>query len=201
MRSKNKMGRMNYILLVLCGLGLSIDGLAQNRQIITHQDSVCEFGLISIIDDEEKKLDAKKYYHWYRWGAIYTTQGGYSGRLLDGSYSVFYASKQLKVQGEMKLGLRDGEWLFWNIQGNLKKVEHWKKGKRTKVVYPNFKKTQKSKNRIVKWWTAKRKKKQGENDKLEPEPKENDHAKEKKKWNWKFWRSWFNKQESPKEKG
>lgn len=69
--------------------------------------------------DEPKFTDPSKLYHWYSSNQVKVTQGGFSGKLLDGGYADYYLNKQLKEKGRFKLGLKKGEWNTWNEQGIL----------------------------------------------------------------------------------
>ncbi|MXV15752.1 toxin-antitoxin system YwqK family antitoxin [Hufsiella ginkgonis] len=69
-----------------------------------------------------------KTYHWYSANRIRTTQGGFSGKLLDGNYTEYYLSKDLKEKGSFKNGLKHGEWLAWSADGKLKSRERWRTG-------------------------------------------------------------------------
>jgi len=68
-------------------------------------------------------------YAWFSGNKIAWTQGGYSGKLLDGPYTEFYPNKALKTQGGFDMGLRKGEWRSWTELGNLDSVVHYSKGK------------------------------------------------------------------------
>lgn len=74
------------------------------------------------------KTNPNLFYYWYSTNLIHTTQGGYSGRLLNGQYSEYYLNKNLKQEGVFKKGLRDGAWKKWNEDGTLKEVVNWKDG-------------------------------------------------------------------------
>lgn len=67
-------------------------------------------------------------YYWYSANIIHETQGGYSGRLLDGLYTAYYPNKNLKEQGRFKKGLKDGLWKAWKEDGSLQSTSNWKKG-------------------------------------------------------------------------
>jgi antitoxin component YwqK of YwqJK toxin-antitoxin module len=79
------------------------------------------------------RVDAKpdRLYYWYGSNLIHATQGGFSGTLLNGSYSEYYANKSLKEQGVFKNGLKEGIWKSWNTDGFLVKEFTWKKGLRS----------------------------------------------------------------------
>ena len=69
------------------------------------------------------------FYYWYDANAIHTSQGGYSGKLLNGSYTEYYTNKNLKIQGNFKKGLKDGVWKSWNEEGAIVSVTKWRKGR------------------------------------------------------------------------
>ena len=68
------------------------------------------------------------FYYWYEANAIHSTQGGFSGKLLNGQYNEYYLNKNLKVQGGFKKGLKNGEWKSWNEDGTLAGSSTWKNG-------------------------------------------------------------------------
>lgn len=69
------------------------------------------------------------FYYWYSANAVHSTQGGYSGRLLNGLYIEFYLNKNLKEQGAFKKGLKSGVWKSWNEDGTVNSVSTWEKGR------------------------------------------------------------------------
>jgi len=97
-----------------------------HRVFLTRADTSYEF-YASI---PEKKFSAQpaKIYFWYRPDTILMTKGGYSGRILDGSYKEYFPDKNLKVKGQFAKGLKEGEWTFWHPNGQMREVEHWKAG-------------------------------------------------------------------------
>jgi len=78
----------------------------------------------------EQKVRAKPdcNYAWVKSGKLFTSQGGYSGKLLDGPFHEFYPSKNLYVQGNYRLGLKQGVWKAWREDGHLKEVIIWTRG-------------------------------------------------------------------------
>lgn len=72
-------------------------------------------------------MDVK--YAWFSGNRINWTQGGYSGKLLDGPYSEFYENKALKTQGYFDMGLKSGEWKSWNEKGLPDSVANYSNGK------------------------------------------------------------------------
>ena len=99
-----------------------------------------DYNEISIVDSTQEiraqvlayKTDPKikndRYYFWYLKNSIHSTQGGYSGQLLNGHYVAFYPDKNLKEQGNFKNGLKNGEWKSWNPKGDLTSVTEWNEG-------------------------------------------------------------------------
>lgn len=73
------------------------------------------------------------FYYWYSANAIHATQGGFSGKLLNGRYTEYYLNKNLKEQGAFKKGLKSGTWRTWNEDGTVSQVSNWEKG----VLVPN----------------------------------------------------------------
>ncbi|MEC3882035.1 toxin-antitoxin system YwqK family antitoxin [Parapedobacter sp. 10938] len=77
------------------------------------------------------KADPQRTYYSYYRDSIYTTQGGYHGYPLHGRYIERYGHKGLKVLGQYRYGLRVGKWQYWDEEGILRKVSHWKEGRET----------------------------------------------------------------------
>lgn len=77
---------------------------------------------------EPKFIHSSKKYYWYSNNQIHITQGGFSGRLLNGSYSDFYLSSSLKEKGTFKTGLKEGEWSVWTEDGILIERMNYKQG-------------------------------------------------------------------------
>jgi hypothetical protein len=75
--------------------------------------------------------DPSNFYYWYGAGTIHQTQGGYSGKLLNGKYSEYYPSKNLKEQGSFKKGLKNDVWESWDENGNLKELYTYRNGEKT----------------------------------------------------------------------
>lgn len=67
-------------------------------------------------------------YYWFKAGRIHHTQGGYSGSLLNGHFSSFYLTKNLKEEGDFKKGVKSGFWRSWRENGVLERSAYYKKG-------------------------------------------------------------------------
>lgn len=121
----------NIILIFFCFFSISVYaqkmpdyGLDKVR--ITQPDQT----IIAELQSESSAISAKSnlHYFWYSANSIHETQGGYSGRLLNGLYSAFYLNKNLKEQGYFKKGLKDGVWKSWRGDGSLLSATNWKHG-------------------------------------------------------------------------
>ncbi|WP_448698213.1 toxin-antitoxin system YwqK family antitoxin [Mucilaginibacter sp. AW1-3] len=74
------------------------------------------------------ELETDRSYYWYSAGKIKITQGGFSGKLLNGQYSSFYLNQNLREQGLFKKGLKDAVWKSWSENGTLLQTVTWKNG-------------------------------------------------------------------------
>ena len=81
-----------------------------------------------LTENKSIKTDKHRTYYWFAFNSINSTMGGYSGKVLDGSYSCFYLSNTLKEKGVFKKGLKNGEWRSWNENGALKEIINYKHG-------------------------------------------------------------------------
>ncbi|BAU54904.1 toxin-antitoxin system YwqK family antitoxin [Mucilaginibacter gotjawali] len=78
--------------------------------------------------DHLPSIKSNLFYYWYNASRVHSTQGGYSGQLLNGLYTEYYPNRNLKEQGVFKKGLKDGLWKSWNKDGTLKQATNWHKG-------------------------------------------------------------------------
>ncbi len=120
-------------ILFLLFLLLSISAAAQkmpdsgfDKVRIAENDKTILAEIIPV--NKNPKANPTLYYYWYSANVIHLTQGGFSGKLLNGSYDEFYANNNLKQQGNFKKGLKDGVWKSWDENGTLTQVSTWKNG-------------------------------------------------------------------------
>lgn len=128
---------------VLVGLVFSIRSNAQNfkdptigisnRVYVQYTDSLIE----TFCYRGEKKIKTRDelFYYWYAAQDIKHTRGAYEGKILHGTYTVFYYNKDLLTKGNFKYGLKDGQWKSWHQGGELKSKEQWKNGHIVGMAY------------------------------------------------------------------
>nr|WP_319511363.1 hypothetical protein [uncultured Draconibacterium sp.] len=107
------------------------------RHITIKADGYCH---LFYVDYSSKKVTVEDdaTYYWFANGEIHKNTGGYSGQLLQSIYQKTTFGGSLIEQGSFKDGLKDGVWKIWDLDGNLVKIENWKKGfKNGKSYYIN----------------------------------------------------------------
>lgn len=114
--------------LIFTGLvSMQDKSLAETRMIvITYPDSTIHTRIL--IAKSSIQPDPDKIYYWYTPDCINKNQGGFSGYLLHGEYSVFDAQQKLLAKGAFSEGLKTGLWRKWYDNGNIAEIATWKKG-------------------------------------------------------------------------
>jgi antitoxin component YwqK of YwqJK toxin-antitoxin module len=84
--------------------------------------------VMEVLPTNKPNLKADRLYYWFSGNVIHTTQGGYSGKLLNGKYNEYFPSKSLKEQGRFEKGLKSGIWKTWTEDGVLNQQITWKEG-------------------------------------------------------------------------
>jgi len=79
------------------------------------------------------KIEQNVIYYWFYINRILSTQGGFEGRLLNGTYNCFYPDNNLKEKGEFKDGQKTGKWTAWYITGKIKETAYWKKSSKNRI--------------------------------------------------------------------
>ena len=123
---------MKRILFIICLLisgsvyaqKLPDMGLNKVRIIEADKTILAEMNPISSAPSPKTNL----FYYWYNANTIHSTQGGFSGTLLNGQYTEYFLNKNLKEQGIFKKGLKNGVWKSWNEDGTLSQGITWKNG-------------------------------------------------------------------------
>lgn len=123
-------------LLALAGLLLSLVSQAQmprykpaeTREIILYTADTIHKIRIFIENPEIKRVDQQKRYTWYQKEHVLSTVGAWSGKLLHGQASAYYANDNLLEQGSYDQGWKTGLWRRWYPDGSLQMRMEWKKG-------------------------------------------------------------------------
>jgi hypothetical protein len=128
-----------YLLLFFClpgyvAIAQKLPDFDMNKVRITLPDKIIVTGIEPTVSSIASK--PKAFYYWYSAGAVHQTQGGYSGKLLDGQYSEYYPDRNLKQQGNFKKGLKVGLWKNWADDGTLLSISRWKHGTERPVKRP-----------------------------------------------------------------
>ncbi len=111
------------VIAFLCLFGLP-NVMAQkivksNSVKLNFRDSIVE---LTFTKKQPRKIKKNETYYWFHNQKIYSTQYGYSGFLLDGTYVVFYSNGQLACKGGFKKGVKKGVWKYWSPSGEIEKV-------------------------------------------------------------------------------
>lgn len=119
---------MKVLFLISCFV-ISVNLNAQNqyKRAFSEGDYYYKFS----ISNSNKKIELKKEvsYYWYKLNKIHTSYYDVSGKLLNGNYQKEKRNThELLEKGLFNNGIKDRIWKYWFLNGNLKKVESWKKG-------------------------------------------------------------------------
>lgn len=119
-----------YIILffVLIGIKSEAQDIIQERVLHTDTcDLILFYKEISI--EKQKDIDCDTcWYYSFSLDNVTTLQGGKGRRVLHGSYKEQYKSGKLKVSGQFKNGLKEGEWRRWDVNGNIISIENYRNG-------------------------------------------------------------------------
>ena len=103
---------------------------ALNRFAIVYNDTTHVF--YARPPEKKDRVRQEHIYYWFNGEKILSTEQGFSGRILDGTYTVYYPNKNLRQRGSFKRGLKSGSWKSWDMDGKLTSTEKWRKGERVK---------------------------------------------------------------------
>ncbi|MBV6644928.1 MAG: hypothetical protein KI790_05745 [Cyclobacteriaceae bacterium] len=81
-----------------------------------------------ITKEHPDKIISDRTYFWFVRDRVRTTQGGYDGHLLHGTFKAYHENDQLKAKGEMEMGLKEKQWQTWDDTGRLLKEEEYQEG-------------------------------------------------------------------------
>ncbi|MES2807017.1 MAG: hypothetical protein V4619_00220 [Bacteroidota bacterium] len=123
------MKRIVFLILITCGFSAwaqKMPDFGTNRVRISADDKIIQAELLPVKSDPDTETD--RLYYWYGSNKIHITQGGFSGRLLNGQYIEYYLNKNIKEEGRFVKGLKEGVWKNWTENGVLQQSFTWKKG-------------------------------------------------------------------------
>lgn len=94
---------------------------------INYPDSSQKACVLNANGKVKPKQDA--FYYWYGNNVIEATQGGFSGRLLHGTYTAYHPNHNLKSQGCFDHGLKTGKWTTWYSSGRIHEIHYFSHGR------------------------------------------------------------------------
>jgi len=92
-------------------------------------DSITYLHIADKNEIEDPKLN--QYYTWFKIDQINRTQGFFEGKLLEGEYLVLALDRSIMTKGNYIQGQRDGKWIKWYPNGNIRSAYEYKKDKRS----------------------------------------------------------------------
>lgn len=115
---------LRFLRLFIWGILLSGTANAQSfvETMLTYKVTVYypEHTVTAHVKPVEKiSVSNDKLYYWFSGNQISITQGGYSGKPLNGDYEDVYNNKNLKESGSFDEGLKTGLWKSWTEEGIL----------------------------------------------------------------------------------
>lgn len=125
------MGKRNLMILFLGLFFCSAFGQSYKKILPTQKITVnyVDHSIVAeLLPAKYGKADEDRFYAWVSGNQIVITQGGYSGKLLNGDYRDLYSNKNLKESGRYVNGLKEGLWKNWNENGILTDSYRWLKG-------------------------------------------------------------------------
>jgi len=67
-------------------------------------------------------------YYWFMGNDIHISKGCIGGKPLNAGFTTYYLDNNLKEKGSFYFGLKNAKWMYWFANGNLHKIENYKKG-------------------------------------------------------------------------
>ncbi|MCF3107867.1 hypothetical protein LL912_03660 [Niabella sp. CC-SYL272] len=113
------MKRIFFLLILICALAPDTAAQYYNGQV--RIDSLDRSFLFQVTD-ARPRLHTRHFYTWFKSGHIYTTEGGYYGKLLHGYYKVVDKERRLLEEGRFKRGEKKGRWRTWHTNGRLRSL-------------------------------------------------------------------------------
>jgi hypothetical protein len=129
---------MRYLILLLL-FSNAVFGQMKPKETYTVYVNYPDYSIKATVSNKVKNIDVDEslLYYWYSSNKIIETKGGYDGKILNGSYTSFYLSSNLKEKGQFKKGIKNGEWITWFEGGKIHEISTWKKGVKS-GIYKTF---------------------------------------------------------------
>lgn len=116
-------------MLLSCGNKLLHTSNPVNKVTLARNDTVFTFQLWS--KSKLPTADLKNRYYYYIRNSIESAQGSYVGKPLDGTFVAVNAANKLMERGMFKSGMKEGKWITWYENGNIRSVTSWHDGVRS----------------------------------------------------------------------
>jgi len=133
----NKLNKRGSLLILIFTLTANmVMGQYSTKDLLTHKIIVNHdtYTIIAYVrPTSQTYVESDRLYYWFSSGLIKSTQGGYSGKLLNGGYQELFHNKNLKELGTFRSGLKMGKWMSWDENGRLKEEDNWDSGKRNGI--------------------------------------------------------------------
>ncbi|MEO8069038.1 MAG: hypothetical protein ABI599_15180 [Flavobacteriales bacterium] len=113
-----------FLFIALCGAAFAQQSKRTTIRTSLPDKTIEAFALEKYSVQPEPGLE----YHWWKGQRLQATVGGVAGAVLDGPYTEFTPDGQIITCGEMRKGLRHGEWRTWDADGKLRSITKWRKG-------------------------------------------------------------------------
>lgn len=134
MRNKRYIQLMLIFLPAICTV--KVKAQSYSDEFLTHRvtTNFADHTVVAYVKpvDNVSILNDRTYY-WFSGNHINSTQGGYSGKLLNGEYQDFYNNKNLKESGAFSKGLKNGIWKTWSENGILNNLFTFRNGRKNGV--------------------------------------------------------------------
>lgn len=123
----------SLLLLLICfsvNVGLNAQDIKEEKTYpyeLSNKGEVIKFRLLKK-NPRHFKPEINHIYYWFLSNGIHSTNGGVGGKLLQGTYTSYYADMSLKESGKMQLGQKTGKWTSWYQNGTIQSRVHLKNG-------------------------------------------------------------------------
>lgn len=119
---------MNRTVLIICIFFLGICYGQTNASLRHVVNDTMSADFFVQLESEKIKYEPERIYFWFKSQELHFSQGNASGYLLNGSFTAYFHSGQLKTKGNFKSGLQHGVWEEWHENGLLKSRFHFEEG-------------------------------------------------------------------------